>query len=72
MLTSFFTTGPVMDWNSAKRADTKRYGQFFHKMLEQGVYFAPSQFEAAFLSTAHTATDIEKTIRAAHVAFKSL
>ena len=72
MLTSFFTTGPVMDWNSAKRSDTKRYGQFFHKMLEQGVYFAPSQFEAAFLSTAHTSADIEKTIRAAHAAFKSL
>jgi len=72
MLTSFFTTGPVMDWDSAKRSDTKRYGQFFHKMLEQGVYFAPSQFEAAFLSTAHTSADIEKTIRAAHAAFKSL
>ena len=61
-----------MDWNSAKGSDTKRYGQFFHKMLEQGVYFAPSQFEAAFLSTAHTAADVEKTIRAAYAAFKSL
>ena len=72
MLTSFFTSGPVVDWNSAKGSDTKRYGQFFHKMLEQGVYFAPSQFEAAFLSTAHTAADVEKTIRAAYTAFKSL
>ncbi len=72
MLTSFFTPEPVVDWNSAKRSDTKRYGQFFHKMLEQGVYFAPSQFEAAFLSTTHTAADVEKTIRAAHAVFKSL
>ena len=72
MLTSFFTTGPVVDWNSAKRSDIKMYGQFFHKMLDQGVYFAPSQFEAAFLSTAHTSPDIEKTLRAAHAAFKSL
>ena len=72
MLTSFFKAGPVVDWNSAKQSDTKRYGQVFHKMLDEGIYFAPSQFEAAFLSTAHTAADIEKTIRAAHVAFKSL
>ena len=72
MLTSFFTAGPIVDWNSAKLSDTKRYGQFFHKMLDQGVYLAPSQFEAAFLSTAHSSADIEKTIRAAHAAFKSL
>ncbi len=72
MLTSFFTQEPVVDWNSAKRSDTKRYGQFFHLMLEQGIYLAPSQFEASFLSTAHTSADIEKTIRAAREAFKSL
>ena len=72
MLTSFFTPGPVVDWNSAKRSDTKRYGQFFHLMLDQGIYLAPSQFEAAFLSTAHSSADIEKTIRAAHTAFKNL
>lgn len=72
MLTSFFTEGPVVDWNSAKLSDTKRYGRFFHKMLEQGIYLAPSQFEAAFLSTAHTRADIEKTIRAADRAFKHL
>ena len=72
MLPSFFTQEPVVDWNSAKKSDTKRYGLFFHGMLEQGIYLAPSQFEAAFLSTAHTSTDIEKTIRAARVAFKSL
>ena len=72
MLTTFFTSGPVVDWNTAKQSDTKRYGQFFHHMLEQGVYLAPSQFEAAFLSTAHSAQDVEKTIRAAHAAFKKL
>lgn len=72
MLTSFFTPDPVVDWNSAKRSDTKRYGLFFQSMLEQGIYLAPSQFEAAFLSTAHTSADIEKTIKAARVAFKSL
>jgi glutamate-1-semialdehyde 2,1-aminomutase len=72
MMTSFFTSEPVVDWNSAKRSDTKRYGQFFHRMLEQGVYLAPSQFEAMFLSTAHSSADIERTIKAARTAFKSL
>jgi glutamate-1-semialdehyde 2,1-aminomutase len=72
MMTSFFASEPVVDWNSAKRSDTKRYGQFFHRMLEQGIYLAPSQFEAAFLSTAHTSADIERTIKVARIAFKSL
>jgi glutamate-1-semialdehyde 2,1-aminomutase len=72
MLGAFFTSSPVVDWNTAKLSDTKRYGQFFHAMLEQGVYLAPSQFEAAFLSTAHSTRDIEYTIKAAHAAFKSL
>lgn len=72
MLTSFFTSGPVVDWNTVKQSDTKRYGRFFHSMLEQGIYLAPSQFEAAFLSTAHSAADIEKTVRAAQAAMKSL
>jgi len=72
MMTSFFASEPVVDWNSAKRSDTKRYGQFFHQMLQQGVYLAPSQFEAAFLSTAHSSADVERTIKAARIAFKSL
>jgi glutamate-1-semialdehyde 2,1-aminomutase len=72
MMTSFFASEPVVDWTSAKRSDTKRYGQFFHQMLERGIYLAPSQFEAAFLSTAHTSADIENTIKAARIAFKSL
>ncbi len=72
MLGAFFTSGLVVDWNSAKLSDVKRYGRFFHQMLEQGVYLAPSQFEAAFLSTAHSSRDIEHTIRAAHSAMKNL
>jgi glutamate-1-semialdehyde 2,1-aminomutase len=72
MLGAFFTSGSVVDWSSARRSDTKRYGQFFHQMLEQGVYMAPSQFEAAFLSTAHSSGDIEHTIRSAHSAMKNL
>jgi glutamate-1-semialdehyde 2,1-aminomutase len=72
MLGAFFTSGSVMDWSSAKLSDVKRYGQFFHQMLEQGVYLAPSQFEAAFLSTAHSSRDIEHTIKATHSAMKNL
>jgi glutamate-1-semialdehyde 2,1-aminomutase len=72
VLGAFFTSGPVVDWNTAKLSDAKRYGQFFHTMLEQGVYLAPSQFEAAFLSTAHSTRDIEYTIKAATTAFKKL
>ncbi len=72
ILGAFFTSGPVMDWHTAKLSDTKRYGQFFHAMLEQGVYLAPSQFEAAFLSTAHSTRDIEHTIKAAAASFKKL
>jgi glutamate-1-semialdehyde 2,1-aminomutase len=72
ILGAFFTSGPVVDWNTAKLSDTKRYGQFFHAMLEQGVYLAPSQFEATFLSTAHSTRDIDYTIKAAAAAFKKL
>jgi glutamate-1-semialdehyde 2,1-aminomutase len=53
LLTVFFCAGPVRDYDSAVQADTKIYGRFFHAMLDQGVYLAPSQFEAAFLSAAH-------------------
>jgi len=67
MFTFFFTDGPVTDWDSAKRSDTARFGEFFRKMLDNGIYLAPSQFEAAFLSAAHTDEDIEKTIAAAEL-----
>jgi len=60
MLTAFFTEGPVTDFASAKRADTVRYARFFHAMLEQGVFLAASQFEAAFVSLAHTERDLEE------------
>jgi len=52
--TLFFTEGPVVDFQSARRTDTRRYARFFHELLERGIYFAPSQFEANFISTAHT------------------
>jgi glutamate-1-semialdehyde 2,1-aminomutase len=58
MLTGFFCEGPVTDYASAKRADTKRYARYFHEMLARGVFLAPSQFEAAFVSLAHTDADI--------------
>ena len=70
MFTFFFTEGPVTDWESAKRSDTARFGRFFRAMLERGVYLAPSQFEAAFVSAAHTEQDIVKTIEAAKEAFE--
>ncbi|HWC96381.1 MAG TPA: glutamate-1-semialdehyde 2,1-aminomutase [Candidatus Sulfopaludibacter sp.] len=68
MFTFFFTDGPVTDWESAKRCDTARFGRFFRAMLDRGIYLAPSQFEAAFLSAAHTEEDIDKTIAAAQTA----
>ena len=72
MMGAFFTKGPVTDWSSAKQSDQQAYAKFFHRMLDRGVYFAPSQFEAAFLSLAHTPKDIEYTIRSAAAAFKNL
>jgi glutamate-1-semialdehyde 2,1-aminomutase len=65
MFTFFFTAGPVTDWESAKLCDTARFGHFFRAMLERGIYLAPSQFEAAFVSAAHTEEDIRRTILAA-------
>ena len=64
MWTSFFTSEPVVDWDSANKSDRQRYGKFFHAMLDEGVYLAPSQFEAGFVSLAHTDAVIDKTIEA--------
>ena len=64
MFTLFFTETPVTDYETAKTSDTARFGKFFHHLLERGVYFPPSQFEAAFLSTAHTPADIAHTRKA--------
>ncbi len=65
MLTGFFTGGAVTDYATARRSDTARYGRYFHAMLAGGVYLAPSQFEAAFVSLAHTEADIDQAARAA-------
>ena len=65
MFTWFFTDQPVTDYESAKRSDTARFGRYFRAMLERGIYLAPSQFEAAFVSAAHTEEDIRETIAAA-------
>jgi glutamate-1-semialdehyde 2,1-aminomutase len=69
MFTWFFTRGPVTDWASASKSDTKAFGRFFQVMLDNGVYLPPSQFEAAFLSTAHSEQDIQQTIAVAKQAF---
>jgi glutamate-1-semialdehyde 2,1-aminomutase len=71
MLTGFFTATPVTDYATAKTADAARYGTFFRAMLERGVSLAPSQFEAAFLSLAHTTDDVDVTIAAAREAMAS-
>ena len=71
MLTGFFTGTPVTDYATAKTADAARYGAFFRAMLERGVSLAPSQFEAAFLSLAHTTDDVDVTIAAAREALAS-
>ncbi|MBM3776542.1 MAG: aminotransferase class III-fold pyridoxal phosphate-dependent enzyme, partial [Acidobacteria bacterium] len=64
MFTYFFTSSPVADYESARRSDTARFAKFFRGMLERGVYLAPSQFEAAFVSAAHSEEDIQRTIAA--------
>jgi glutamate-1-semialdehyde 2,1-aminomutase len=65
LLTLFFAAGPIADFASAKRSDTKRYAAFFHAMRERGVNLPPAQFEAWFVSTAHTEADLKRTGRAA-------
>jgi glutamate-1-semialdehyde 2,1-aminomutase len=71
MFTFFFSPTPVTDWESAKKCDTPRFGKFFHFLLERGVYIAPSQFEAGFVSDAHTEEDIRSTVNAAREFFES-
>ncbi len=68
MFTWFFTKESVTDWDSAAKCDTAAFGRFHRAMLEQGVYLPPSQFEAAFLSAAHSDEDIRKTVEAAQQA----
>jgi glutamate-1-semialdehyde 2,1-aminomutase len=69
MFTFFFTSEPVTDWDSAKKSDTGRFREFFHWMLDRGIYLAPSQFEAGFLSAAHTEQDIARTVDCAREFF---
>jgi len=69
MFTFFFTPDPVVDWESAKRCDTARFQKFFHWMLDRGIYLAPSQFEAGFVSTSHSEQDIAHTVDAANEFF---
>jgi glutamate-1-semialdehyde 2,1-aminomutase len=72
MFTTFFTDQPVTNWVTAKMCDTQKFGKFFHAMLEQGVYLAPSQFEAGFMSLAHSEEEIESTVAAARAAFRQI
>jgi glutamate-1-semialdehyde 2,1-aminomutase len=72
MFTVFFTSAEVVDDESAKSSDTKRFAAFFRAMLENGVYLAPSQFEAAFLSASHTEADIDRTLAACNKALRTL
>jgi glutamate-1-semialdehyde 2,1-aminomutase len=72
LLTGFFTDGPVTDYASARRSDTARYAGYFRGMLDRGVFLAPSQFEAMFVSAAHTGEDIARTIEAARESLAGL
>ena len=64
MMCMFFTEEPVEDFKSAVSSDTNLYGKYFHEMLKRGIYLAPAQFEALFVSTAHSKDDLDKTIKA--------
>ena len=71
MFSTFFTDHPITDYASTSSADTAQFRRYFHALLNAGVYVAPSQFEAGFVSTAHTDDDIERTIAASHRAFQA-
>jgi len=72
MFTLFFTEGPVKDYRTAKLSDTRRFARFFVEMMEQGIYLPPSQFEAWFISLAHSQKDLDKTIEACDNAFRNI
>jgi glutamate-1-semialdehyde 2,1-aminomutase len=72
MFTTFLTPDSVYDYATAKKADTAAFGLFFRFLLEAGVYFPPSQFEAAFVSTSHSEGDVSATLQAARFAFSGL
>jgi glutamate-1-semialdehyde 2,1-aminomutase len=70
LATMFFAAEPVRNYADAKRSDTRRYARFFREMLDRGIFLAPSQFEAAFVSAAHTSADVDRTLTAANEALK--
>ncbi len=70
MLCTFFSPEPVVDFRTALQSDTERYAEFFHRLLAEGIYIAPAQFEAMFVSTAHIESDIEYTVEAFERAFR--
>jgi glutamate-1-semialdehyde 2,1-aminomutase len=72
MMCGFFTRHQVVDFKTATNSDTQKYAVFFRSMLEQGIYLAPSQFEAAFVSLAHTDGMIDRTVEAAEKAFREV
>jgi glutamate-1-semialdehyde 2,1-aminomutase len=72
MFTWFFRSGPVTDWDLASKSNTQQFGKFFRGMLDQGIYLPPSQYEAAFLSAAHSDEDVQRTIAAAKEAFAAV
>jgi glutamate-1-semialdehyde 2,1-aminomutase len=72
LFTLFFTEGPITDYDSAKKSDTKKFARFFIHMMEQGIYLPLSQFEAWVLSLAHTDRDLDRTIAACDNAFQKM
>ena len=72
MFCLFFTDQQVVDWPSAASSDTDAFGRFFTSMLENGVYLAPAQFEAGFVSAAHDGAAVEQTLAAAKKAFAAV
>jgi len=72
MFCTFFTEGPVTNWATASKSDTRRFGRFFQAMLERGVYMAPSQYEAGFMSSAHSEDVVGETVEAARAALREV
>lgn len=72
MMTLFFTEEKVTDYNSAIKSNTELFGRYFHEMLKRGIYLPPAQFEAMFISTAHSKEELEKTIQASEEALKKI
>ena len=70
MFCIFFHPGEVSDYEAVQQCDTERFSRYFHAMLNQGIYLAPSQFEAGFVSQAHSEEDIDKTLKAMKEAFR--